>query len=228
MFIGCSRAWRALLGLTLATAAAGSSSSLVSLRARGGVPATVRAALFTKGPRVPASLAVVRGGSRVGGRDEGPPVSTLLVVRGGGVGSAGGGPVPRIMKWGFPTDSPTVVVLLLVHAATYLVQLSWKPGATELLLRDPAKIRQGQWYRLFTAAIAHANLEHLFIWSGLLGLAGSEIERFYGRKSFLALYLSSGLAGGALDYCLGNKELFLGSSVRRVWGPRIMIVVDCS
>ena len=75
-----------------------------------------------------------------------------------------------------------------------------KPGAAQLLElggNTAFAVQHGQWWRLFTAAFLHIGLPHLAM--NMLGLVllGPTVERIYGHRSFLLLYLGCALAGGA-------------------------------
>jgi rhomboid protease GluP len=58
-----------------------------------------------------------------------------------------------------------------------------------------ALVRQGEWWRLFTAPMLHANALHLVGNSVALILAGFLLERLVGWGWFLAVFFASALAG---------------------------------
>jgi membrane associated rhomboid family serine protease/Flp pilus assembly protein TadD len=53
----------------------------------------------------------------------------------------------------------------------------------------------GQWWRLLTSVFVHIGLVHLAVNMWCLWDLGSFAERIYGRATFLAIYLVSGIAG---------------------------------
>lgn len=63
-------------------------------------------------------------------------------------------------------------------------------------------VAEGQWYRLLTSMFLH--LGYLHVLSNMLSLwwVGGPLEAALGRVRYLAVYLLSGLAGGALTYVL--------------------------
>jgi membrane associated rhomboid family serine protease len=75
-------------------------------------------------------------------------------------------------------------------------------------------IQQGQWWRLLTPIFLHGSLFHLLSNSLSLVWFGSGIERLYGARKYLLLYLIAGVAGNIASYyhMLGMSGLSLGAS----------------
>ena len=70
--------------------------------------------------------------------------------------------------------------------------LSWGGNAA-------SEVQRGEWWRLLTAVFLHSGLMHLGMnMSGLL-CTGPTVERVYGSRRFLLLYLGAGLAGSAMS-----------------------------
>jgi rhomboid protease GluP len=68
--------------------------------------------------------------------------------------------------------------------------LSWGGSAA-------SEVQRGEWWRLLTAIFLHSGLTHLAMnMSGLL-CTGPTVERVYGSRRFLLLYLGAGLVGSA-------------------------------
>jgi len=57
----------------------------------------------------------------------------------------------------------------------------------------PARIWAGEYYRLFTAMFVHFGWGHLFMNVAGMLIFGTRVERYYGKISFLAIYIVSGL-----------------------------------
>jgi rhomboid protease GluP len=97
--------------------------------------------------------------------------------------------------------------LVLVNVVVWLLTLA--TGAA--LLQAPAdkmlvwggnaasEVQRGQWWRLLTAVFLHSGLMHLAMNMAALLLTGPTVERVYGSRRFLLLYLGAGLAGSALS-----------------------------
>lgn len=66
----------------------------------------------------------------------------------------------------------------------------------------PEGVAHGEWYRLVTSMFLHQDIWHIAF--NMLGLwwLGTPLEAALGRARYLALYLISGLAGGALTYLI--------------------------
>lgn len=62
-----------------------------------------------------------------------------------------------------------------------------------------SEVQNGEWWRLLTATFLHGGFMHLFMnMLGLIG-AGVVVERIYGHRLFVLIYLGSGLVGSALS-----------------------------
>jgi rhomboid protease GluP len=58
---------------------------------------------------------------------------------------------------------------------------------------------QGEWYRLFTGPLLHANLTHIVSNGFALVIAGSLLEKQVGRLWFLAFFITGALGGAVLS-----------------------------
>ena len=97
--------------------------------------------------------------------------------------------------------------LVLLNAAVWLITLA--SGAA--LMQAPAdkmlvwggnaasEVQRGQWWRLLSAVFLHSGLMHLATNMVALLCTGPTVERVYGSRRFLLLYLGAGLAGSALS-----------------------------
>jgi membrane associated rhomboid family serine protease len=70
------------------------------------------------------------------------------------------------------------------------------PTADKLVLFGPL-VHQGQWYRIFTVALVHEGLVHLFFNMILLWIVGQLLEPGAGPLRFTLLYVASVAAGSA-------------------------------
>ena len=83
------------------------------------------------------------------------------------------------------------------YAISWNVALVVQPG--QVLQRGalvPALVAQGEVWRLVSSMFLHSGFAHLALNMLSLYFLGSFIEEAFGRGSFLALYLFSGLSGG--------------------------------
>ncbi len=73
-------------------------------------------------------------------------------------------------------------------------------------------IASGEYWRLVTAMFLHAGIPHLaFNGLGLI-IFGPQVERAYGRVSFLTIYILSGISGSAASYLLNSISIGVGAS----------------
>lgn len=71
-------------------------------------------------------------------------------------------------------------------------------------LFPPYVLREGEFYRLFTAMFLHADAPHVFFNMLVLYRIGTRIEPLFGRIRFALIYFLGGLAGSVLSVTLGD------------------------
>jgi membrane associated rhomboid family serine protease len=90
--------------------------------------------------------------------------------------------------------------LIGINVVLFILQfLTANSGlVTDALILDPAKVLDGQVWRLLTYAFLHSPGELLHILFNMLFLwwFGTDVEDLYGPREFLAVYLVSAVAGG--------------------------------
>jgi rhomboid protease GluP len=75
-------------------------------------------------------------------------------------------------------------------------------------------ILAGQLWRLITPVLLHASILHIGFNMYALFIIGPQLERFYGHKRFLLLYLIAGFTGNVLSFVLSpNPSLGASTSV---------------
>jgi len=96
------------------------------------------------------------------------------------------------------------MALIAVNVAVFLVELGAggsMSGTNNTIFEHGALfgplVKDGDWWRLITAAFLHYGFFHLAINMYALYFAGSILEQVIGRWRYLLLYLLSGLAGAA-------------------------------
>ncbi|MDH5508057.1 MAG: rhomboid family intramembrane serine protease, partial [Anaerolineae bacterium] len=127
---------------------------------------------------------------------------------------------PRLPQVTFAIIGLTSLIFLLQLASPNLIAQGFASRCPYFYTRDlPAcfgmkvneLIIQGQWWRLLTPMLLHANLIHIAFNMYALYIFGPELERFYGHKKFLALYIVSGFSGIVASFAL-SPEASLGAS----------------
>ncbi len=126
--------------------------------------------------------------------------------------------VRRMPAAGSAGDVPRVSVTLIVLCViAFLASGSFgATGAHGALFDDGAlfgpAVEAGDYYRLVTAGFLHAGLLHIAFNMYLLYLLGKELEPEIGSARFLALYLSSLLAGSFGALLFEPAALTVGAS----------------
>jgi membrane associated rhomboid family serine protease len=102
--------------------------------------------------------------------------------------------------------SATVVLLIALVVAFFFLfavdQFSNFPTLKYLAL-SLAGLEHGYVWQLLTYQFMHANLLHLFFNCWAIYVFGQDVEMALGRRSFLTLYFSSGILGGAAQALAG-------------------------
>ncbi|MEV6757843.1 rhomboid family intramembrane serine protease [Streptomyces sp. NPDC051214] len=140
------------------------------------------------------------------------------VREGSGTGHAPAANQPRTLAGGSIATDPRLVtkILLGLNVAVFIAVLSMGDRlVNELVLIGawppepwvPTEgVAEGQWYRLVTSMFTHQEIWHIAF--NMLGLwwLGGPLEAALGRARYLALYMLSGLAGGALTYVVAESD----------------------
>ncbi len=116
-------------------------------------------------------------------------------------------------------DAPRVTVTLLLIGLTVIVSLTAmlsSEGAFlyERLQLDKVALAAGEYWRLWTVTLLHDQFDplHLIFNMYALWLAGTIVERWYGRWRFLGFYLASAAAGSAASFVFGEARFAVGAS----------------
>jgi rhomboid protease GluP len=113
------------------------------------------------------------------------------------------------------------VALALVILTVFGLQALW--GGTDLpplLARMgslvPARVRDGEWWRLFSCTFLHGGVLHAGLNVLVLWMLGRSLERFIGSTRFVLIYFTAGLAG-SLSSSLFVSSQSVGAS-GAIWG----------
>jgi membrane associated rhomboid family serine protease len=114
-------------------------------------------------------------------------------------------------------DGPLIPVATIVIAATAIVSLvvlftAEGPDLLQVLWLDKVAVAAGEYWRLWTVTLVHADLLHLFFNMYALYLAGPIVERWYGSWWFLILYLACAAAGSVASFVFGGDVPAVGAS----------------
>jgi membrane associated rhomboid family serine protease len=113
-----------------------------------------------------------------------------------------------------PVPFVTYILLAIIIVLFYGMWLAGK-GNPSLVARqfgskENALIFEGQIWRLVTPIFLHGNLTHLLTNAISLYWFGTQLERFYGWRKFLLIYLFAGIVGNVVS--LLNPAPSLGAS----------------
>ena len=113
--------------------------------------------------------------------------------------------------------TPAIIVInLIIFAAMVVSGVSPANPKTEQLLMwgadyGPVTLN-GQWWRLLSCAFVHIGVLHLALNMWCLWRLGRLAERMFGNRTFLALYLFSGLGGGVASVWWNPVVVSAGAS----------------
>jgi len=114
-------------------------------------------------------------------------------------------------------DSPLLSMTVLVIVVTTIISLTalFSSEGQQLftwLQLDKAAVAAGEYWRLWSVTLLHANLLHLGFNMYALWLAGTIVERWYGPWRFLAFYLACAAAGSTASFLTGGNVPAVGAS----------------
>ena len=108
-----------------------------------------------------------------------------------------------------------VVYLWMIAAGwefTWLLPSRWGyPLAVAFGALEPERVRAGEWWRLFTAALLHGSLFHMAINGFMLYQLGRLAENIFGRVGLVVLFVGSALSGTAASAFIGG-QMSVGAS----------------
>ncbi len=107
----------------------------------------------------------------------------------------------------FETKRSMTMVLLVASLGTFLLQhfLYRFPHIPidEYFALSPSGLARGFLWQLLTFQFMHAGLLHIFFNAWAIYVFGRDVEQALGQKSYLTLYLASGVMGGLVQ-CLAS------------------------
>ncbi len=95
--------------------------------------------------------------------------------------------------------APAVLGIIIITAGFYILQ-QLSSGLTGEFASCPRRISDGEWWRLFTPVLVHANAFHIFMNMFVLYIYGTNCEQAFGSVRLVVIYLASALLGSAFSY----------------------------
>jgi len=79
-------------------------------------------------------------------------------------------------------------------------------------LYGPWVVLKGEWWRLFTAMFLHGGMTHILMNMFSLYLIGRGLEMYFDKRSYVIIYLFSGLLGGLASLYMHPQSVGVGAS----------------
>jgi rhomboid protease GluP len=126
-------------------------------------------------------------------------------------------PAPQIVRVPLPQSAPYVTYTIIgITVVFYLLQLASQillnadlPAA--FFVKSNALIRSGQLWRLITPALLHGSITHIGFNMYALFSFGAGLERHFGHKRFLLLYVLGAFTGNVASFLFSDANS-LGAS----------------
>lgn len=104
----------------------------------------------------------------------------------------------------FQPQRPLTIILLVANAVLFVIQSFFQAYVPQVPVYEYFALsleglKSGFVWQLLTFQFMHAGILHLLLNCWAIYVFGREIESTLGRRSFLVLYLTSGIAGGLLQ-----------------------------
>ena len=106
-----------------------------------------------------------------------------------------------------------IAVTVVISLTVYLTQDS--PEGQQLLTAlwlDKAAVAGGEYWRLWTVTLVHADWLHLAFNMWALWIVGPLVERWYGPLRFLVFYLACAATGSVASFAFGGDAPSVGAS----------------
>jgi rhomboid protease GluP len=116
---------------------------------------------------------------------------------------------------------PITYTLVLLNSIVYLFSSFFSGSITDMDMRalvdmgalyGPLTVLHSEWWRLFTAMFLHGGMTHLFMNMFSLYLIGRGAETYFNTRSYIAIYLFSGLLGGLASLYMHPVSVGVGAS----------------
>ncbi|MEA2047023.1 MAG: rhomboid family intramembrane serine protease [Campylobacterota bacterium] len=116
---------------------------------------------------------------------------------------------------------PLTFILIITNSVVYLFSAyqshNFADMQIEILvhlgaLYGPYVLGEDEWWRLFTAMFLHGGMTHLLMNMFSLYIVGRGAEIYFERKSYISIYLFSGLIGGMVSLYMHPHSVGVGAS----------------
>jgi len=104
------------------------------------------------------------------------------------------------------------VYLLSAFFSQSLIDMQMQTLVNLGALYGPLTVLKGEWWRLFTAMFLHGGMTHLLMNMFSLYIVGRAAQMYFDTKSYLSIYLFSGLLGGLVSLYIHPASVGVGAS----------------
>lgn len=109
----------------------------------------------------------------------------------------------------FNNREPRITYILIVlNVVMFLAQFILNINLIEYFGNNYLYVQQGEWYRLFTSMFLHGGFMHIAFNMYALYILGPQVERYYGGKKYLLIYIISGLLGSLFSCAFMQNGYF--------------------
>jgi len=112
-------------------------------------------------------------------------------------------------------------IIIILNIAIYIVSALLSGGIIDMDLKvlvhmgalfGPVIVLDSQWWRLFTAMFLHGGMTHLLLNMVSLYLIGRAAQMYFDTKSYVSIYIFSGLIGGLVSLYMHPISVGVGAS----------------
>ena len=105
-----------------------------------------------------------------------------------------------------------VVYLFSTFLSGSIVDMNMQVLVNMGALYGPLTVLKGEWWRLFSAMFLHGGMTHILMNMVSLYIIGRGMEMYFNAKSYLSIYLFSGLLGGLASLYMHPQSVGIGAS----------------
>ncbi len=111
--------------------------------------------------------------------------------------------------------------IIILNVLVYFISAFYSRSLTEMNLQvlvdlgalyGPLTVLHGEWWRLLTAMFLHGGMTHILMNMFSLYLIGRGAEMYFDTKSYISIYLFSGLVGGLVSLYIHPESVGVGAS----------------
>jgi len=106
----------------------------------------------------------------------------------------------------------TIVYLFSTLLSGSIVDMHMQVLVDMGALYGPLTVLKGEWWRLFTAMFLHGGMTHILMNMVSLYIIGRGMEMYFDMRSYLSIYLFSGLLGGLASLFVHPESVGIGAS----------------